>query len=239
MAGKKSRPAEIVVKCSRCRSSFVRKFGEPSVLECCDDCARILYKDGARVAKLHDAGVSIRRIRGMGLDFRLCPICHHRLSLQEGRTHCPTHGFADGGWLKMARDNGVKIGALRITKSYEKTDEPACKTVVCHPMDNYVDAIFAAFPGVMGREEFTDARLAIMKEACHGYVKPSVLAAAIFYMVAIKKDPRAAPSQYAVGGVVGTSPAAIWRYINKYGPAIDYAPVASTYCRHRKQPAVP
>jgi hypothetical protein len=103
---------------------------------------------------------------------------------------------------------------------HENRSEPACKIVICEPMNKYRDILLDAFPGLITAEEFNETRQRIMVVACKQFVSPRGLAPAIFYLTT-KRLQRKTISQRSLVKAIRSNDVTLRNYIRKFGHLFD------------------
>jgi hypothetical protein len=198
-------------ECSFCHRAitFGGNFKE-GVRHCCDACAVQFIESGMRSTDLMRCGISFPRAVRLGYDpMMTCPVCHQDFIPRGGnQTRCRKEGCLS------AAPRG-KRKPMKITKQYKDQGEPACKTVICVPMNAYRDQLIEAFP-VITQEEFNETRKIIMNAACKDYVYARGMATAIFYMTSSRLH-RKLISQDNLTSILGSSSVTLRYYIKQYG----------------------
>jgi len=179
--------------CSHCGTLFTSRKNKIPIY-CCDACAVKFIDEGMTLSELRKKGVFYGRALNLGwnqfMKFMECPVCHKRQRVDNPHRHA---------W-----------------KTYENDGSPACKTVVCTPMNAFRDQLLEAYPGLITVEEFNETRKIVMQVACKHHVVPSCMATAIFYLTAFRLDKKM-PYQRDITRVVGVSDVTIRVYLDNYG----------------------
>jgi len=147
-----------------------------------------------------------------------CPSCHRYFIPCTGKQRlCRMEGCISSG--RSTR----RYVPMHIDKKQEYKGEPACKTVICTPMNAYRDKLILAFPNLITKEEFNETRKIIMKVACHDAVDPRCIAPAIFYMTLLRLN-KCNLHQEAIASVIGSTSVTLRSYIKKYGYLFGFRP---------------
>jgi len=178
--------------CSYCGTMVECRKSRKTNVYCCDACALKFIADGLDSTELNEKGVDYYRAVDLGWKAKRkeCPVCHEFFFVTT-RHH-----------------------QHRITKTYHGEGEAACKTVICTPMNEFRDKLLYSFHGLMTVEEFNETRKIVMKNACKEHVTPRCMAAAIFYMTALRLQ--RAQSQQDVARAVKTTRHTMMEYVKKY-----------------------
>ena len=182
-------------------------------MHCCDACAIRFIDAGLNTKELRDRGVFYRKALELGwmpVAIR-CPACHRFFFPASGQ---PQKYCREKGCISASRCAG-RYHHMKISKHYENDGEPACKTVICNPMNAYRDKLIDAFP-VMTKEDFNETRKIVMKAACHDCVAARCIAPAIFYMTLFRLK-RKIIAQDTLAKVVGSNAVTLRGYVKRYG----------------------
>jgi len=195
--------------CAKCSKTFKHWSAIEAKVFTCDECTAAICATNVQFGELLKFGIHRSRAEKFGWkpEQPECPICHALFvrsnynQLYCKRPGCLSHGF-----------NGR---TKKIVKTYDDTGEDPRKIVVCDAMQPCFDAMSRSFPGVVTKDEFDETRKAVMADSKGDYVKPSAMAAAIFYVIGKMKDSRNEhhPSQAGVSKVVGVTDVTVRKYI--------------------------
>jgi len=206
--------------CKHCGTEYECVEGKTSRVKCCDACARKFIENGLKSQELMEKGVSYHRAILLGWAPRQveCGICHRLFSqCASTQTLCRLPG------CPSSLDKASIYHPLKIrTKHEKKENEPACKTVICTPMNKYRDRLLEKFPGLITEEQFNETRKKIMEKECKSYINPRCAAAGIFY-ITMKRFGVKTPvgGQLAITDAIDTTTATMRKMWVKYKDMFD------------------
>lgn len=214
------RPA-INVSCVHCKKPFrVSMAHHKSTLVrgtriyCCDDCAVKFVAECHSKNELEERGVSYNRARSAGFKATVpCKVCGFPINFKSSNRRFRTLTYCYRPECPSVHFTGNR--SKSVTKHYERTGEPACKVVVCNPMNEKRDAMLRT-TGAITVDEFNETRRTIMARACKEYVKPSAMAFATFILTMERLGMPTRGFVNRLAKVAGCSEVCGRTYVNKY-----------------------
>jgi len=201
--------------CVHCDKPFERSGKKITKVACCDECAVKFIQQGLNTNQLEEKGVNYVRAVKLGwvAPQRECDVCHRLFLPVAGQTLCRMPGCPSASERKLHP-------RIKIRTMYKRMEnEPACKTVICTPMNKYRDALLAAMPGFITVDDFNETRKKIMIAKCRSSMTPRCAAAAIFY-ITLKRMQIDLPAggQTTIARTVGTNEVTLRTYYRKFKP---------------------